>query len=228
MPHWKAWLCLSGHHERLVLGRPHDDRRLGERRDSATCPSRSRRTRRSTASTSIRPSARSTAANADLQLAAGREARDGDHAGGALLARLPRVRAALPPDDRAPAAEARALAYATSSPRGSDYLAHDNDGRGVVLIGHSQGAFMLERADPASRSSTSPASGACSSRRSCSAATSSSRTARRQAAPSRDCRPAPRPPRPAASSPTRAGTTTPPADGVVRERREPGSSTSSA
>ena len=37
------------------------------------------------------------------------------------------------------------LAYASVLAAWRDYLAHDNHGRGVVLIGHSQGAFMLER-----------------------------------------------------------------------------------
>jgi len=37
------------------------------------------------------------------------------------------------------------LAYADVLAAWHDYLAHDNHGRGVVLIGHSQGAFELER-----------------------------------------------------------------------------------
>jgi pimeloyl-ACP methyl ester carboxylesterase len=37
------------------------------------------------------------------------------------------------------------LAYRDVLAAWRDYLAHDNDGRGVVLIGHSEGAFMLER-----------------------------------------------------------------------------------
>ncbi len=37
----------------------------------------------------------------------------------------------------------RALAYADVANAWNDYLAHDNHGRGVVLIGHSQGAYML-------------------------------------------------------------------------------------
>jgi hypothetical protein len=38
----------------------------------------------------------------------------------------------------------RALGYADVLAAWKDYLAHDNDGRGVVLIGHSQGASVLE------------------------------------------------------------------------------------
>jgi hypothetical protein len=38
-----------------------------------------------------------------------------------------------------------ALAYAGVLAAWKDYLAHDNDGRGVVVIGHSQGAGMLIR-----------------------------------------------------------------------------------
>ncbi|HWE80377.1 MAG TPA: DUF3089 domain-containing protein [Gaiellaceae bacterium] len=38
-----------------------------------------------------------------------------------------------------------ALAYSTVLAAWRDYLVHWNDGRGVVLIGHSEGAFMLER-----------------------------------------------------------------------------------
>jgi pimeloyl-ACP methyl ester carboxylesterase len=37
------------------------------------------------------------------------------------------------------------LAYGDVLAAWRDYLAHDNDGRGVVLIGHSEGAFMLEQ-----------------------------------------------------------------------------------
>ena len=37
----------------------------------------------------------------------------------------------------------RALAYADVKAAWDDYLARDNHGRGVVLIGHSQGSFML-------------------------------------------------------------------------------------
>jgi hypothetical protein len=39
----------------------------------------------------------------------------------------------------------RDLAYADVLAAWRDYLAHWNDGRGVVLIGHSQGSGMLER-----------------------------------------------------------------------------------
>jgi hypothetical protein len=39
----------------------------------------------------------------------------------------------------------RKLAYADVLAAWRDYLAHYNDGRGVVLIGHSQGSFMLEQ-----------------------------------------------------------------------------------
>ena len=39
----------------------------------------------------------------------------------------------------------RALAYADVLSSWQDYLAHDNHDRGVVLIGHSQGAMMLTR-----------------------------------------------------------------------------------
>ncbi len=38
-----------------------------------------------------------------------------------------------------------ALAYSDVLAAWRDYLAHDNGGRGVVLIGHSQGAFLLEQ-----------------------------------------------------------------------------------
>ena len=38
-----------------------------------------------------------------------------------------------------------ALAYGDVLAAWKDYLAHDNDGRGVLLIGHSQGASMLEQ-----------------------------------------------------------------------------------
>lgn len=46
--------------------------------------------------------------------------------------------------DEIPAA-ARELAYGDVLSAWRDYLAHYNDGRGVVLIGHSQGAGMLTR-----------------------------------------------------------------------------------
>ncbi|WP_245713638.1 DUF3089 domain-containing protein [Nocardia vaccinii] len=44
---------------------------------------------------------------------------------------------------RAPRAAASDIAYADVQSAWEDYLAHDNRGRGVVLIGHSQGAIML-------------------------------------------------------------------------------------
>ncbi|WP_157121131.1 DUF3089 domain-containing protein [Nocardia miyunensis] len=43
----------------------------------------------------------------------------------------------------APGAAASDIAYADVQDAWDDYLAHDNHGRGVVLIGHSQGAVML-------------------------------------------------------------------------------------
>lgn len=43
-----------------------------------------------------------------------------------------------------PADEA-ALAYDDVKAAWADYLAHDNDGRGVILLGHSQGSFVLTR-----------------------------------------------------------------------------------
>jgi hypothetical protein len=42
-------------------------------------------------------------------------------------------------------AQAAATAYGDVRNAWLDYLAHDNDGRGVVLIGHSQGAFVLSQ-----------------------------------------------------------------------------------
>jgi len=44
-----------------------------------------------------------------------------------------------------PAADADAVAYASLLSGWRDYLAHDNDGRPVVFVGHSQGAAMLIR-----------------------------------------------------------------------------------
>src|SRR5262249_34005324 len=41
------------------------------------------------------------------------------------------------------AAAARAMAYEGVRSAWRDYLAHDNRGRGIVFIGHSQGAGML-------------------------------------------------------------------------------------
>ena len=49
---------------------------------------------------------------------------------------------AIAPGSKATAAN-QALAYGDVQAAWLDYLAHDNHGRGVVLIGHSQGAFML-------------------------------------------------------------------------------------
>lgn len=42
-------------------------------------------------------------------------------------------------------AKAQAIAYADVVNAWDEYLAHDNDGRGVVLIGHSQGAMQLKK-----------------------------------------------------------------------------------
>jgi hypothetical protein len=47
--------------------------------------------------------------------------------------------------DEAAYAEARELAYADVLDAFRHYLANDNDGRGVILIGHSQGAGVLNR-----------------------------------------------------------------------------------
>jgi hypothetical protein len=44
-----------------------------------------------------------------------------------------------------PMAPDREMAYADVRDAWNDYLARDNDGRGVVLIGHSQGSGMLRR-----------------------------------------------------------------------------------
>ena len=44
-----------------------------------------------------------------------------------------------------PVAADRELAYADVKAAWNDYLAHDNGGRGVVLIGHSQGSNVLTR-----------------------------------------------------------------------------------
>jgi hypothetical protein len=49
---------------------------------------------------------------------------------------------AIAPGSKATAAD-QALAYGDVQAAWLDYLAHDNHGRGVVLIGHSQGSFML-------------------------------------------------------------------------------------
>ena len=83
-----------------------------------------------------------------------------------------------------------------------DYLAHYNDGRGIVFIGHSQGATILIRLLQ-QEVDAARACGAGSSRRCFSAATSPSRRAGPSAATSTH------PglhvaPKPAASSPTRA------------------------
>ena len=40
-------------------------------------------------------------------------------------------------------ANASSIAYDSVVKAWNDYLAHDNDGRGVVLIGHSEGSFLL-------------------------------------------------------------------------------------
>jgi hypothetical protein len=42
-------------------------------------------------------------------------------------------------------ASASALAYRSAKAAFSDYIKHDNDGRGFVLIGHSQGSFVLKQ-----------------------------------------------------------------------------------
>ena len=79
----------------------------------------------------------------------------------------------------------------------TDYLAHYNDGRGVVVIGHSQGAALLIALLRFS-GSTRPLSANSSSPRSSSAGTSPSRSARKSAAASRTSPLAGPSPRPAA------------------------------
>ena len=94
-----------------------------------------------------------TSANSDLRVQPAEQAARG-RAGLALLAGLPRVGADVPPADARGAAHRRrrrARRRRSTSPtracsRGwQDYLAHDNDGRPIVFIGHSQGAAMLIR-----------------------------------------------------------------------------------
>ena len=83
-----------------------------------------------------------------------RGARDRSHAGVALLAGVSRLRADVPAGDarrdqrrdRAGAKNNKVnfdVGYQDVLAAWNDYLAHDNDGRGVVLLGHSQGAGVL-------------------------------------------------------------------------------------
>ena len=73
--------------------------------------------------------------------------------GGALLERLPGVRPRLPaehagqPPRPGSARRPRRRAYAYADVRAAwrDYLRNYNHGRGVVLIGHSQGTFVLRQ-----------------------------------------------------------------------------------
>ena len=134
-------------------------------------------------------------------------------AGVVVLAGLPRLRADLPaghrPRARRPVLHASPLeAYGDVLAAWRDYLAHDNHGRGVVLIGHSQGAYVLKRLSDGDRPSAR-ASGACSCRRSCSAARCSPGT-RGRWGDFTHVPPARRRPRRAAWSPTRPSTSTPP------------------
>lgn len=48
-----------------------------------------------------------------------------------------------PPTDDVPAAEAQQIAYESLLDAWKQYIAHDNKGRGVVLVGHSQGSGVL-------------------------------------------------------------------------------------
>ena len=57
---------------------------------------------------------------------------------------MPRLRADVPPGHELDAGTPR-IAYRDVLAAWRDYLAHDNKGRGVVLIGHSQGAQMLKQ-----------------------------------------------------------------------------------
>jgi len=55
---------------------------------------------------------------------------------------LPALFGTLPPEAGAPDRE---LAYSDAAAAWDYYMAHHNKGRGVVLIGHSQGAGILKR-----------------------------------------------------------------------------------
>ena len=54
------------------------------------------------------------------------------------------TRAAVDGEAGAVTAAAAVTAYTSVRAAWLDYVAHDNDGRGVVLIGHSQGTFLLD------------------------------------------------------------------------------------
>ena len=94
---------------------------------------------------------------------------------------------------------------ATSLAAWKTYLKKYNDGRGVILIGHSQGTFMLRQLITIT-STRRRAFASGSSRRSCSAATSWSGRARPSAATSGASRPARRRSRPDARSRSRPST----------------------
>ncbi|HEX4519952.1 MAG TPA: DUF3089 domain-containing protein [Gaiellaceae bacterium] len=141
VPHWKAWLCFPN--------QPHDWCYVGLDTVvvAATGAPRGVRVAPSsnppvdcfyvypTVSNENRP-------NADLRLQTAEKYAAIIQA--SQFSRVCRVFAPLYRQTLHAAGAKPALAYADVLAAWRDYLAHDNDGRGVVLIGHSQGASVLE------------------------------------------------------------------------------------
>ena len=143
-----------------------------------------RRTRRSTASTSIRPSAQQPGILANLHIdpaeisVAEAQASRFSQVCRVLRADVPAAHLHAIVDTRRRHRADALKAYNGVAAAWDDYLAHYNDGRGVVVIGHSQGAAMLIAllAHAGRRRPVGPP--ASWSRRSSSAGTSRSRSAR--------------------------------------------------
>ena len=175
-----VWLCEPGLTDEPLQARSRHRALLadGRRRSAPPRRPRARGGRRSTASTSTRRSASSRRATAtrriDPELRSIARFQAARYLGPAASSRRStarsRSRASSPPPD---ADWTRAYRDVRAAWR--DYLAHRNHGRGVVLIGHSQGTFHL-RGLVAEEIETRPqAPRAGSSRRCCWAATSRSR-----------------------------------------------------
>ena len=126
--------------------RPSHARRAARSVETRRC----RPTRRSTASTSTRRSA-SSRARTPTRTVDPQQRAIAQYQASRFSQTLPRVRADVPPADARSAlaaggsAEALQLAYGDVEEAWRDYLANHNDGRGVVLIGHSQGTRMLRQ-----------------------------------------------------------------------------------
>ena len=146
----KTWLCRPGRAGRVRRRSDDDDRRGGRHADARGVEGEPERADRLLLRL---PDGVDRSRRQQRHERRARRERRRPRAAGALRVAVPRLRAALPPGDadraarrRRPAARSPSIARSattTCSTAWNHYLQHDNNGRGVVLIGHSQGSGVL-------------------------------------------------------------------------------------